>query len=335
MKVIVDGMGGDNAPFEIVKGTVDAVKEYGIEAIIVGREEDIRNELNKYEYSKEKIQILNAENVITNDDDPTMAIRRNKDSSLVVGLNALKDGLGDGFVSAGSTGALLAGGTLIIKRIKGIDRAAITSVYPTLKGTALLVDAGANADCKPEYLNQFALMGSIYMEKVLKKKNPKVGLVNIGSEEGKGNQLVKEAYDLLKKEDINFIGNIEGRDIPAGKADIIVCDGFVGNVILKLTEGMASSIFSILKDTFMASAKSKIGASLLKDELVSLKKSMDYREFGGAPLLGTRLPVFKAHGSSDAYAFKNAIHQLIPFVEEDVVSTIEENMKESIKNTNN
>lgn len=335
MKVIVDGMGGDNAPFEIVKGTVDAVKEYGIEAIIVGREEDIRNELNKYEYSKEKIQILNAENVITNDDDPTMAIRRKKDSSLVVGLNALKDGLGDGFVSAGSTGALLAGGTLIIKRIKGIDRAAITSVYPTLEGTALLVDAGANADCKPEYLNQFALMGSIYMEKVLKKKNPKVGLVNIGSEEGKGNQLVKEAYDLLKKEDINFIGNIEGRDIPAGKADVIVCDGFVGNVILKLTEGMASSIFSILKDTFMASAKSKIGASLLKDELVNLKKSMDYREFGGAPLLGTRLPVFKAHGSSDAYAFKNAIHQLVPFVEEDVVSIIEENIKENIKNTNN
>lgn len=330
MKIIVDGMGGDNAPTEIVKGTVDAVNEYGIDAIIVGKEQLIKDELNKYNFIYEKIEILNAENVISNDDDPAMAIRRNKNSSLVVGLNALKDGLGDGFISAGSTGALLAGGLFIIKRIQGIDRAAITSVYPTSNGISLLVDAGANADCKPQYLKQFALMGSIYTENVLGKKNPKVGLVNIGTEEGKGNQLVKEAYELLKNEDLNFIGNVEGRNLPTGEVDVIVCDGFVGNVVLKLTEGMAITIFSILKKSLMSSTKTKIGASLIKSELSEIKKLMDYREYGGAPLLGTRLPIVKAHGSSDAYAIKNAIRQLISFIDKDIIKLIENNMEQNI-----
>lgn len=326
MNIIVDGMGGDNAPVDIVKGCVDAVNEYDIEITIVGKEQIIREELHKYKYSDDKIQILNADDVITNDDDPAVAIRRKKDSSLVVGLNALKDGLGYGFISAGSTGALLAGGLFIIKRIKGIDRAALTSVYPTSKGLSLLVDAGANVDCKPEYLKQFGLMGSIYMENVFGRKNPKVGLVNIGTEEGKGNQLSKEAFNLLKNEDINFVGNVEGRNLPEGEIDVIVADGFVGNVVLKLTEGMAISIFSILKQSLMANTKSKIGALLLKSELSEMKKKMDYREYGGAPLLGTKLPVVKAHGSSDAYAFKNGIRQLIAFIENDIIKTIENNI---------
>ena len=239
MRIIVDGMGGDNAPTEIVKGSIDALNEYGIDLLIVGDENKIREELAKYSYSEDRVEVLHADDIISNDDDPALAIRRKKNSSLVVGLNALTDGKGDGFVSAGSTGALLAGGMLIVKRIKGIDRAALTSVYPTRNGLALLVDAGANTDSKAEYLRQFALMGSIYMEKVMGIENPKVGLANIGTEEGKGNELTKEAYSLLKNSNINFIGNIEGRTMPLGDADVIVADGFVGNMILKVTEGVA------------------------------------------------------------------------------------------------
>ncbi len=332
MRIIVDAMGGDNAPIEIVKGCIDAIAEYGISIILVGNEEIINNELHKYKYSKDKIQILNANDVISNEDDPAIAIRRKKDSSMVVGLNALVNGQGDGFISAGSTGALLAGGLFIVKRIPGIERAALTSVYPTQKGISLLVDAGANVDCKAEYLKQFGLMGSIYMENVMGHTNPKVGLVNIGTEEGKGNLLAKEAYELLKKEDINFIGNVEGRNLPLGEVDVIVADGFVGNVVLKLTEGMALSIFSILKESFMSNTKSKMGALLLKDQLKDLKKMMDYREYGGAPLLGTRMPVVKAHGSSDAYAFKNGINQLINFIDKDVIKIIERNLNTDIEN---
>jgi glycerol-3-phosphate acyltransferase PlsX len=326
MKIIVDGMGGDNSPVEIVKGCVDAVNEYKINALIVGKEEMIKNELSKYTYSEGAIETLDAKDIITNEEDPALAIRRKKESSMVVGMKALTEGLGDGFISAGSTGAILAGGLFIVKRIQGIERAALTSVYPTTKGISLLVDAGANVDCKPEYLKQFGIMGSIYMENVLGKNNPKVGLVNIGTEEGKGNQLVKDAFELLKDENINFIGNIEGRNLPLGEADIIVADGFVGNVVLKLTEGMAISIFSMLKESLMSNTKSKLGAALLKPQLRELKKLMDYREYGGAPLLGTKKPIVKAHGSSDAYAFKNGIKQLIGFIEKDVIKTIEENI---------
>lgn len=326
MKIIVDGMGGDNAPYAIVKGTIDAVNEYGIDVLIVGQESLIRAELSKYTYPAERVEILDASDVITNDEDPALAIRRKKESSLVKGFRALTDGLGDGIISAGSTGALLAGGLFIVKRIPGIERAALTSVYPTAKGLSLLVDAGANVDCKPEYLKQFALMGSIYMEKVMEHKNPKVGLVNIGVEEGKGNQQVKDAYDLLKSEKINFIGNVEARSLPSGDVDVIVADGFTGNVILKLTEGMAISIFSILKEKFTEDTKSKMGALLLKSKLKDIKSMMDYREIGGAPLLGTKMPIVKAHGSSDELAFKNGIRQLINFIDKDVVKTIETNL---------
>lgn len=326
MKLIVDGMGGDNAPIEIVKGSIQAVKEYDISIIIVGKEEVIKNELEKYDYPKDRVEVLPANDFISNDDDPTFAIRRKKDSSMVVGLNALREGLGEGFLSAGNTGALLAGGLFIVKRIKGIQRAALTTVYPNIEGVSLLLDAGANVDCKAEYLEQFALMGSLYMENVMNIKNPRVGLVNIGTEEGKGNQLSKESYDLLKNLEINFIGNVEGRDLPLGRTDVIVCDGFVGNAILKTTEGVAISIMKQLKASINNSTKSKLGGLLIKSDLVKLKEKLDYREYGGAPLLGTKQAIVKAHGSSDAYAIKNAIRQLVSFIEKGVIETIEENI---------
>lgn len=324
MKIIVDGMGGDKGYKEVVKGCVDAAKELGVNILIVGQESKLIDELSKYEYPHDKIEVLNAEEVISNDEEPALAIRRKKNSSIVVGLKALSEGKGDGFISAGSTGAILAGGLFIVKRIDSIERAALATMYPTIKGISLLIDAGANVDCKPEYLLQFAVMGSIYCEKILGKESPKVGLVNIGTEEGKGNTLVKDAYNLLKESKLNFIGNIEARDIPNGIADVIVCDGFVGNVVLKLTEGMAISIFSKLKeDINKSSIISKIGALMLKPQLKSFVKLMDYREYGGAPLLGLKKPVIKAHGSSDSLAIKNAIKQVKTFVENDVINLIE------------
>lgn len=326
MKIIIDAMGGDNGPIEVVKGTIDAVNEYGINVILVGKEDIIKNELLKYDYSKDKVEILNADDLISNDEDPAVAIRRKKDSSMVVGCKALADGMGDGFISAGSTGALLAAGLFIVKRIDGVDRAALSILYPTLRGFSLLLDGGANVDCKPEYLYQFSIMGSIYMEKVMGINSPTIGLVNIGSEKGKGNTLSKETYEIIEKSHLNFKGNIEARELPSGAVDVIVSDGFVGNIILKLTEGMAISIFSILKKEFMKNFRTKIGAMLLKPELKNIKGRMDYREYGGAPLLGIKKPIVKAHGSSDAYAIKNAINQMIKFIDKDVIKVIESNM---------
>ena len=324
MKVIVDAMGGDNAPNEIIRGSIEAIKELGVEIILVGKKDIIQDEIKKNNFDNSSIEIINAEDIITNEEEPAMAIRRKKDSSTVVGLNMLKDGLGDAFISAGSTGALLAGGLLIVKRIKGIERAALATVFPTKKRVSLLLDVGANADCKAKYIQQFGLMGSIYSEKVLNVKSPKVGLVNIGTEKEKGSILAKEAYDLLSASNINFYGNIEARDIPEGNVDVIVCDGFVGNVIVKLTEGLAKSIFSELKDMFTKSFFSKLGALMLKSQLKEFKKNFDYREYGGAPLLGIQKPVIKAHGSSDSTAIKNAIRQAKVFIENDVINIIEE-----------
>lgn len=332
MKIIIDAMGGDLGPLEMVKGSIDAVKDLGINIILVGNEDIIKNELIKYTFPEEKVEILNANDIITNDEDPSLAIRRKKDSSMVVGSKALADGLGDGFISAGSTGALLASGIFIVKRISGIHRSPLSVLYPTLKGFSLLLDAGANVDCKPEYLYQFALMGSIYMEKVMGKNKPTIGLLNIGTEKGKGNILSKDTYALLEESQLNFIGNIEGRDLPAGVADVIVTDGFAGNIALKLTEGMAISIFSLLKEELMKNTRTKLGAALLKPELKKMKNRMDYREYGGAPLLGIKRPVVKAHGSSDAYAIKNGIKQLVKFVENDVIKVIEDNIH--IENNN-
>ncbi|MDY0234439.1 MAG: phosphate acyltransferase PlsX [Gudongella sp.] len=327
MRIIVDGMGGDNAPESTVKGSIEAIKEYDIEILITGPTELLEKELGKYDYPKDKIKILHASEKIENTDNPTIAIRKKKDSSLVVALKAMTENMGDGVISAGNTGALLAGGLFIVKRINGIHRAALTVIYPTTKGASLLVDAGANMDSKPEYLEQFAIMGSIYVENVMNIKNPKIGLVNVGTEDEKGNQLTKEAYSLIKQRDVNFIGNVEARDLPDGIVDVIVCDGFVGNIILKLTEGMAKSIFTLLKRSFVKNTRSKLGALLLKAEMLKLSKVLDYREYGGAPLLGTKQPIVKAHGSSDYYAFKNGIAQLKAFIEKDVISIIEANFK--------
>ncbi|MCF6466410.1 phosphate acyltransferase PlsX [Clostridium sp. Cult2] len=332
MKIIVDGMGGDNSPDEIVKGCVEAVNELNVNIIIVGKKEIIEGELSKYQFPQETIDIINATEVISNDEEPVLAIRRKKDSSIVVGLKALKEGKGDGFVSAGSTGALLSGGLFIVKRIDGIERAALATVYPTKKGISFILDVGANVDCKPEYLKQFAIMGSVYSEKVLGVKSPKIGLANIGTEKGKGNLLVRESYDLMEDLNINFVGNVEVRDIPEGIADVIVCDGFVGNVILKLTEGMAKTIFSSLKEEFVKSFKSKVGALMLKSQLKSFKGKLDYREYGGAPLLGLKQPVVKAHGSSDAFAIKNAIRQVKNFIEMDVINIIDKDINVIEKN---
>jgi glycerol-3-phosphate acyltransferase PlsX len=331
MKVIVDAMGGDNGVKANVEGSILALNEYkDIEVILVGNKIKIENELNNYEFNKNNIKIINTTNVISNDDEPAMAIRRKKDSSIVVGFNMLKDGNGDAFISAGNTGALLSGGILIVKRIKGIERAAIATVYPTQKGISLLIDAGANVDCKPQYLQQFAIMGSIYCEKVLNIHNPKVAMVNIGTEMEKGNLLVKESYSLLHESNINFIGNIEARDIPYGYADVIVCDGFVGNVILKLTEGIAFSMFSVMKKEFLNGFWSKTGAYLLKPKFKNIKNIMDYREYGGAPLLGIKKPVIKAHGSSDGIAIKNAIGQAKLVVENKIIDKIENEIKKDM-----
>jgi len=327
MKIAVDAMGGDKGILVTVKGSIDAVKEYDINIALVGNKALIEDELRKHGYTGNKIEVVHAEDVITNDDEPAMAIRRKKESSMVVALNLVKEGLADGIISAGNTGALLAGGLLIVKRIKGIERAALAPVYPTKKGIAILLDAGANTDSKPKYLQQFAIMGSIYADKVLKIPNPKIGLINIGTEEGKGNELTKDAYTLLSNTNINFYGNLEARDIPNGYVDVMVCDGFVGNVVLKLTEGLASSIFSSLKEEFMRSFVTKVGALMLKPGLKKFKERLDYTEYGGAPLLGVRGTVIKAHGSSDAKAIKNAIRQAKLFIENKVVNNIEDDIR--------
>lgn len=326
MKIVLDGMGGDNAPEEIVRGAVDAAKEMDHEIIIVGRERLIRGELGKYEYDKDQISVLNADEVIDMEDAPVKAVRTKKDSSMVKGLSMIRHGEGDMFISAGSTGALLAGGLFNVGRIRGIDRPAIASIYPVL-GTdkySLLVDAGANAECRAENLVQFAYMGSIYMENVIGRHEPEVGLVNIGTEETKGSLLYKQVYQSLKKSSLNFIGNVEAREIPKGACDVIVCDGFTGNVILKLTEGLAWNIFKLIKTKLTSGIKAKMGALLLIDKMKEIKKEADYSEYGGAPILGLKGPVVKMHGSSSANAVKNTILKAVPYAENNVVDIIKE-----------
>ena len=330
MRIILDGMGGDNAPGEIVKGAVEASKLIEDEIVIVGDGDKIEFQLKKYKYSDEKISVKHASEVIENDDAPVRAVRRKKDSSMVVGLNMVKSGDGDLFISAGNTGALMAGALFNLGRIQGIDRPAIASIYPILgtKKPSLLVDAGANSECKPSNLLEFAMMGSIYMEKVLGRENPKIGLVNLGVEETKGSTLTKAAFGLLEKSHLNFSGNIEAREVPLGGADVVVCDGFVGNVILKLTEGLAINIVNLLKKKFTENARAKMGAVLLSKKLRSLKEEFDYTEYGGAPILGVKGPVVKMHGSSNANAVKNSILKAIPFAEENVVGIISESVFE-------
>ena len=300
------------------------------EIVIVGDGDKIEFQLKKYKYSDEKISVKHASEVIENDDAPVRAVRRKKDSSMVVGLNMVKSGEGDLFISAGNTGALMAGALFNLGRIQGIDRPAIASIYPILgtKKPSLLVDAGANSECKPSNLLEFAMMGSIYMEKVLGRENPKIGLVNLGVEETKGSTLTKAAFGLLEKSHLKFAGKIEARVVPLGGADVVVGDGFVGNVILKLTEGLAINIVNLLKKKFTENARAKMGAVLLSKKLRSLKEEFDYTEYGGAPILGVKGPVVKMHGSSNANAVKNSILKAIPFAEENVVGIISESVFE-------
>ncbi len=329
MKIILDGMGGDNAPEAIVEGAVLASREIEHQILIIGQEEKIRAELDNHRYDADKISVINATEIISNDEAPVRAVRSKKDSSIVRGINMVKHGEGDIFISAGSTGALLAGGLFILGRIQGIDRPALASIYPIIGGIpSLLVDAGANADCKPNNLLEFGMMGSIYMEKVLGREQPRVGLVNIGAEAAKGSTLTKAAYDLLEQSHLNFTGNVEAREVPKGACDVIVTDGFTGNVLLKLTEGLAWNILQVIKQRFTDGVKAKLGAALLLDKIKGLKKEFDYSEYGGAPILGVRGPIVKMHGSSNANAVKNTILKGIPYVSEHVVDKIQNSVLE-------
>lgn len=320
IKIVVDAMGGDNAPAAQVQGAVEAVNERkDIQVILVGKEDVIKNELTKYKYSSKQISVVHASEVIETSEPPVNAIRRKKDSSIVVGMNLIKNGEADGFVSSGSTGALLVGGQVIVGRVKGVDRAPLAPLIPTEseKGFSLLIDCGANVDARPSHLVQFAKMGSIYMEHVMGIKNPKVAIVNNGAEEEKGNALVKETFPLLKEcNDINFIGSIEARDIPSGYADVIVCEAFVGNVILKMYEGVALTLLAKVKKSLMSSLRTKIGAVLIKPALKQTLKSFDSSSLGGAPLLGLKGLVVKCHGNSTSIEVKNSIIQCISFREQ-------------------
>lgn len=326
VNVAVDAMGGDNAPTEIVKGAVQAVNENeNVKIFLTGRKDDIEKELAAYDHPSDRVKIVEASEIIEMGEPPVMAIRKKRDSSIVVALNLVKDKKCDAFVSAGSTGAVLAGGQLLIGRIRGVERPPLAPLIPTLEGVALLVDCGANVDARPTHLVQFAKMGSAYMKYAMGVNVPRVALLNIGTEEEKGNALVKETYPLLKAcTDINFVGSIEARDIPQGGADVIVCDAFAGNVALKMYEGVAKVLLSKIKEVMMSSTKTKIGAMLIKDRLKECLKEFDATQYGGAPLLGLKGLVVKTHGSAKAVEVKNSVIQCITFKEQDVNGKIKQ-----------
>lgn len=328
VRVVVDAMGGDNAPEEIVKGAVQAVNDHeNIHVILTGIREAVERELKKYTYPADRIELVHTSEVIETAEPPVAAIRSKKDSSIVVGMMMVKRGEADAFVSAGSSGAVLVGGQGIVGRIKGIERPALAPLIPTKDGVSLLIDCGANVDARSSHLVQFARMGSIYMENVLGVRNPKVGIVNIGAEEEKGNALVKETFPLLKEcKDINFIGSVEAREIPAGVCDVVVCEAFTGNVILKLYEGLGGTLISMIKGSMMSSLKTKIGALLVKPALKSTLKSFDLSEYGGAPLLGLKGLVVKTHGSSTAKEVENSIYQCVQFKEQQINEKIKEHI---------
>ena len=322
-------MGGDNAPAAIVEGAVLASKKIRDEICLIGRQDEIAAELAKYDFDESRVSIIDASQVIETEEAPVRAVRTKKDSSIVKGINMVKNGEADLFISAGNSGALMAGGLFILGRIPGIDRPAIASTYPMLgQGVAMLVDSGANSECKPRNLLEFGIMGSIYMDKVMGIDCPRVGLVNIGVEENKGSTLTKAAYDLLEKSDVNFVGNVEARDVPNNACDVIVCDGFVGNVILKLTEGLAMSIARRIKKKFTSGVKATVGALFLKNKLGELRQEFDYSEYGGAPILGVKGPIVKMHGSSNANGVMNSIIKAVPYAKEGVVDIIQSQVLE-------
>jgi phosphate acyltransferase len=332
MRLAVDAMGGDNAPKEIVLGAMKAIEKYSdIHILLVGDEKKIREHLT----NEERIEILHTEEVILGTDEPVRAVRRKKTASMVLAAQQVADGHADACISAGNTGALMAAGLFVVGRIEGIERPALAPTLPTVGGEGfLLLDVGANADAKPEHLVQYAIMGSIYSEKARGIANPRVGLLNIGTEEKKGNELVRNTFELLKDADINFIGNVESRDLLEGAADVVVADGFTGNMVLKTIEGTAMSVFRMLKSALTANIKSKLAAAVLKPDLAVLKNKMDYTEYGGAGLFGLKAPVIKAHGSSDANAVFNSIRQAREMVEKDVSGTIKTAIekREGVKN---
>lgn len=326
VKVAVDAMGGDNAPGETVKGAVEAINsDRRVKVFLVGREPVIKEELKKYDYDEAQLEIVHAEEVIETAEPPVMAIRKKKNSSIVKCMNMVKDGSCDAMVSAGSTGAVLVGGQVIVGRIRGVERPPLAPLIPNTKGVSLLLDCGANVDARASQLLQFAKMGSIYMERVIGVKNPRVGLVNIGVEEEKGNALTKETYPLLQNcPEIHFIGNVEARDIPEGVADVLVCEAFAGNIVLKMLEGVSSVLVGKIKEGMMGSLKSKIGAMLVKPALKKTLKGFSTEEYGGAPLLGLNGLVVKTHGSSKAIEIRHSVLQCIAFKEQNINEIIKE-----------
>ncbi len=331
VKVVVDAMGGDNAPMEIIKGAVEAIKENAeVQVIFTGKQELIEAELKQYEYNKEQVEIVDAREVIEMAEPPVNAIRTKKDSSIVKGMGLVKEGQADAFVSCGSTGAVLVGGQVLVGRLPGVQRPPLAPLIPTAKGMALLIDCGANMDAKPAYLVQFAKMGTIYMKNIMGIENPKVGIVNVGAEEEKGNALVKETFPLLKAcPDINFVGSVEARDIPNGDVDVIVCDAFVGNVILKLYEGVGMTLVKLIKDSMMSTTRGKVGGMLVKPGMKQVMKKFSTDAYGGAPLLGLKGLVVKSHGSSKAEEVKNSILQCVDFKKSDINRKISESLSKT------
>jgi glycerol-3-phosphate acyltransferase PlsX len=328
MKIVVDAMGGDHAPEAIVEGAVLAAREYETPIILTGLSEKIQAELDKHDPDHDlPIVIIHADEVVEMHDSPSKVLRSKRKSSMKIGLDLLKQGEGSAFVSAGNTGAVLAYSTVILRTVKGVDRPAIAIQLPTLKGTSILLDAGANVDCKSTQLFQFGIMGHVFAEYILGKENPSVGLLSIGEEDGKGNEIVKETFQMLKKSHINFIGNIEGKEVYRGNADVIVCDGFTGNVALKISESLAEMIGTNLKLMFQSNWLSKLGYLLLKPQLVQFKKKVDHSETGGAPLLGVNGVVIIAHGSSSPKAIKNAIHRAHELSEKNIIEHIKQDIE--------
>lgn len=322
MEIVVDAFGGDNAPLEIIKGCIEAVNEYDVHIILTGDENNIREVAKQNSLSLNNIEIYNCTQIITMEDSADSVLKSKKDSSMAVGLRLLNEGKGDAFISAGNSGALCMGATLTVKRIKGIKRPAFAPIMPAANGFFMLLDGGANIDCRPEMLHQFAMMGSVYMEKVMGVKNPKVGLANVGTEEHKGNELYQHTYGLLANSKLNFVGNVEGREIPAGICDVVVCDGFTGNLILKTYEGVAQTLMHEIKHMFTDSIKGKLAAVLVNNELKNMKHNFDYNSYGGAPILGASKPVFKAHGNAKAKTIKNAIRLSKDYVNANAINAI-------------
>ncbi|NCC86552.1 MAG: phosphate acyltransferase PlsX [Clostridia bacterium] len=333
MKVIVDAFGGDNAPLEILKGSVLAQQELGVEIVLCGRTQEIEECAKDNKLDISKMEIIEAPDIVTMNTPAREIIKSSSNSSMAVGLKSLANGKGDAFVSAGSTGALVMGATFFVKRIKGVKRASLATIIPSNEKPFMLVDCGANSECTPEMLSGFAVMGSVYMNKVQGAENPRVGLLNIGTEESKGTELQQKTYALLKKEGkVNFIGNVEAREVPSGVADVVVCDGFTGNIFLKTFEGVANVIMKNIKNIFTKNIFTKLASLTIKGGVIEFKKRMDYSEFGGAPLMGISKPVIKAHGSSNAKSIKNAIKQACIYAQQDVIKTIADNLpQEKIK----